>query len=101
MHDDITIEDIEELRLGAGIEDSRLAEAIRGLDAGDRVRLTFLPRGGAAGETLEVRITSRKGSTFRGTLAGRPRTVGLAGLRPGARLRFSAAQIHSILTPHP
>jgi hypothetical protein len=105
MHDDFTIEDIEALRLGVGIEDVRLASAIRSLGAGDQVRLTFLPgvgvlpNVGARPETLVVRITSRKGLRFRGKLAGRPRSSRLKKLRAGAALTFTAAQIHSILNP--
>jgi hypothetical protein len=98
MQDNIQIEDIEALRLSAGIEDVRLATAIRGLGAGDRVRLTFLPAGARPGETLVVRITSRKGLMFRGKLDTKPSSARLSRLRPGLPLRFTAAQIHSILS---
>ncbi|MCI0684148.1 MAG: hypothetical protein L0Y71_18725 [Gemmataceae bacterium] len=98
----VIIEDIEALRLGAGIEDTALAAAVRRLRAGALVNLTFLPHPEARpGQTLSVRITSRKGPTFRGTLVGRPTSASLAGLRVGAALRFTADHIHSILKPAP
>lgn len=92
------LEDINALRLSAGIEDTALAMAIRGLGVGDRVKLTFLAHPeDAPGEALAVRISSKHGLTFTGRLIGQPRSAGLAGLRVGARLRFTTAHIHSIV----
>jgi hypothetical protein len=90
----VAIEDIEELRRRAGIDDVELREAIRRLCVGDRVRLTLLssPKAGA-GQTLWFRITRVRGSRFRGRLAEGHST---AGLRPGDLLSFTAAHIHSV-----
>lgn len=94
------IEDIDALRLGAGIEDRALALAIRHLVSGDVVKLTFLRNPEAKpGETLSVRVSGRKGLTFTGTLAGRPRSAGLSKLHIGVILKFTAAHIHSIVKP--
>jgi hypothetical protein len=90
----VAIEDIEELRRRAGIDDVELRESIRRLRVGDRVRLTILegPKAGA-GKTLWFRIIRVRGSRFRGRLA---EGSGTAGLRPGALLSFTAAHIHSV-----
>jgi len=90
------IEDIEEMRRRAGIEDVELREAIRGLHAGDLVKLTLLPGKALAGETLVVRITRITGDAFQGRLTGRPASAGLARLRAGSPVAFRAAHIHSI-----
>jgi hypothetical protein len=93
----VEIENIEALRRRQGIEDVELREEIRGLRAGDCVRLTLLSGpGSATGETLLVRITRIRGSTFRGELARRPTSSGLSRLRVGAPLAFAADHIHSI-----
>lgn len=93
----MVIENIEEMRRREGIEDVELREAIRGLHAGDLVKVTLLAGGAAAaGETLLVRITSIRGSAFRGKLADEPASLGLAQLRAGAPLTFTTAHIHSI-----
>jgi hypothetical protein len=90
----VAIENIEEMRLRAGIDDVELRQSIRRLRIGDRVRLTLLAGPGqTAGKTLWFRITQVEGSHFRGRLAegqGRP------GLRLGAHLSFTAAHIHSV-----
>ena len=96
MRNPAAIENIEEMRRREGIEDVELREEIRALAVGDFVKLTFL--GGAnssAGETLPVRITRIRGSAFRGELATRPTSAGLAGLRVGSPVAFTAAHIHS------
>jgi hypothetical protein len=93
----VEIENIEEMRRQQGIEDVELREGIRGLRAGDFVKLTL--RSGtkpSPGETLPVRITSIRGATFRGKLARKPAAPGLAGLALGAVVVFTAAQIHSL-----
>jgi hypothetical protein len=91
------IENIEELRRRAGIDDVELREAIRGLAVGDLVKLTLLSGvRSAAGETLLVRITRIRGRGFRGELAQRPTSAGLSGLRVGSPVAFTAAHIHSL-----
>jgi hypothetical protein len=93
----VEIENIDDLRRRQGIQDVELWEEIRGLRTGDFVRLTLLSGpGSAAGETLLVRITSIRGSTFRGELARRPTSKSLARVRVGAPLAFTADHIHSI-----
>ncbi len=93
----VEIENIEEMRRMAGIDDVELRGAIRALRVGDHVKLTFLPDARpSAGETLLVRITSIRGSRFRGTLATRPASQALGELRAGSRLIFTAAHIHSL-----
>jgi hypothetical protein len=97
MDKSVEIEDIEDLRRRAGIEDTELREAIRGLRVGDHVRLTLL--GGtksAAGKALVVRITRIRGSRFRGRLADGQATPPRPGLRAGACLDFTSAHIHSV-----
>src|SRR5262245_54184961 len=95
MPNPVAIENIEEMRSRQGIEDTELQEEIRGLRVGDLVRLTLLPAPKVS-ETLAVRITSISGSSFRGKLAERPASIGLATLRLGAVLTFTAAHIHSL-----
>jgi hypothetical protein len=90
----VGIENIEEMRRSAGIEDVELQESISRLRVGDRVRLTLLtgPKQ-TAGAMVWVRITQIQGTLFRGRLA---EGQDLAGLRPGALLSFTAAHIHSV-----
>jgi len=90
------IENIEEMRRRAGIDDVELREDIRELGVGDLVRLTFLTSEGSAGETLSVRITRIRDGEFRGELAERPTSPRLSGLRVRSPLAFTAAQIHSV-----
>jgi hypothetical protein len=52
----VEIEDIEQRRRRAGIDDVELRSEIRGLRVGDVVRVTFLT-GTTSFETLSVRIT--------------------------------------------
>ena len=97
MRHPAAIENIEALRRLAGVDDVELREEIRGLAIGDSVKLTFLPEGkSSAGETLLVRITSIRGPAFRGKLAARPASPGLAKLRVGSPVVFTAAHIHSL-----
>lgn len=98
MQDSIEIEDIQALRLREGIEDVPLRQAIRGLNVGDFVKLTFLT-GTQSFETLSVRITSIRGATFRGKLADQPASAGLSKLRVGACVVFTRAHIHSLPRP--
>lgn len=95
----VTIENIEARRCRQGIDDMELREAVRRLRAGDFVRLTLLADPEAdAGETVLVRITSVRRKAFRGRLAKRPAKAGLAHLRPGASLAFTADHVHSLPT---
>jgi hypothetical protein len=97
MWDDVRIENIEAMRLREGIDDVELREDIGALAVGDLVRLTLLPRDRSlAGETLVVRITDIHGSSFWGKLIRRPTSKGLADLRIGAPLAFTADHIHSL-----
>lgn len=99
MSGHLQIQDIEEMRRRVGIDDVELRKAICGLRAGALVKLTLLTGiPDAAGETLLVRITSVRGSAFRGKLASRPTSASLSGLRVGCRLAFTASHIHSL--PH-
>jgi hypothetical protein len=97
MHPGIAIENIEEMRRREGVEDLELGRQIRALAAGDIVKLTFLSDGRAfPGEVLSVRITSIKDNKYRGKLVDSPASAGLAELRAGAAVTFSAANIHSV-----
>jgi hypothetical protein len=95
MRNVVEIEDIEQRRLRAGIDDVELRSEIRGLQVGDFVKLTFLT-GATSFETLSVRITSISGSAFRGKLADRPVAPALSKLRAGSPVAFTAAHIHSL-----
>ena len=102
MNKAVEIEDIEEMRRLVGIDDVELREAIRGLRPGDFVKLTFVTAATpAARETVLVRVTGAAGPEFRGRLAERPASPGLAGLRVGARVVFRAAHIHSVAKGRP
>jgi hypothetical protein len=97
MRHRVAIENIEELRLRQGIDDVELREEIRGLRAGAFVKLTLLGRETRfPGETVVVRITSIKGSAFRGKLARDPVAAALAHLHAGSPITFTAAHIHSL-----
>jgi hypothetical protein len=98
----VVLEDIEAMRREQGIDDVELREQVRGLRAGDHVKITFLSTAGApAGETLPVRIIRVRGPAFRGELAARPASGPLAGLRVGSRVTFTAAHVHSVLRKRP
>jgi hypothetical protein len=91
------IQDIEEMRRQEGIEDPELRAQIGKLKRGDFVKLTFLAGPHAiAGETLRVRITSIRTGRFRGKLASRPISPGLADLAADASIAFTASHIHSL-----
>ncbi len=91
----VEIENIEEMRRREGIEDVELWDEIRNLQVGDFVKLTFLA-GPRAAETLLVRITSIRGSSFRGKLANGPTSAGLSRLRAGLPVTFTPVHIHSL-----
>jgi hypothetical protein len=95
MRNRVEIEDIEGMRRQRGIDDAELRVEIGGLEVGDLVNLTLLT-GTSSFETLSVRITSIRGSTFRGKLAARPASTVLAHLRVGTLLTFTTAHIHSL-----
>ncbi len=98
MRDHVEIENIEAMRLRQGIDDIQLREDIRKLEIGDFVKLTFLATGtkSFAGETLLVKITSIRGSAFRGKLVNSPASTGPLKLRVGSPVAFSMAHIHSL-----
>jgi hypothetical protein len=94
----VEICDIEAMRRRVGVDDVELRDAIRGLRIGDGVRLTLLTGPDpAARKTVLVRVTGIRGPEFRGKLA----SPGPSGLRPGARLAFTAAHIHSLADEPP
>lgn len=95
MQDTLEIENIEEMRRSQGIDDVQLRLDIRGLKVGDLVRLTLI--GTTAFETVLVRITSIRGSAFRGKLVTRPTSVGLSKTQAHAAVTFTTDHIHSIL----
>jgi hypothetical protein len=97
MNKAVEIENIEEMRRLVGIDDVELRQAVRGLRAGDLVKITLLTAAApAARETVLVRLTGAQGPEFRGRLAEGPTAPGLSGLRAGARVVFRAAHIHSV-----
>jgi hypothetical protein len=96
MRHPIEIEDIEQLRREQGIDDVELREEIRTLGVGDLVRVTLLTGAPSRGETVVVRITSIKGTAFRGKLARQPASPALARFRAGFPIAFTAAHIHSL-----
>jgi hypothetical protein len=92
------IENIEAMRRRQGIDDVELREEVRALTVGDVVKLTFLYAGReSAGETLLVRITRKRGTTFRGKVLNRPVSGALGNLRVGVVVAFAADHIHSVL----
>src|SRR5947199_294575 len=94
---EIRIENIEEMRRSNGIEDVELQEQISRLTVGDLVKLTFVSDARPSmGETLAVRITRRRGVAMCGKLADRPALSSLSKLRPGSRIMFNSAHVHSI-----
>ena len=96
MRDCLEIEDIEAMRLQAGIDDVELRQDIRKLEIGDIIVLTLLGTDTArASEIWEVRITAIRGRVFRGKLA-RPISPGAARRRTGTRIAFRATHIHSL-----
>jgi hypothetical protein len=100
MQNSIEIEDIEEMRRAAGIDDVELHRDIRGLHVGDMVMLTF-SAGPRAIESLSVRITSIRGSAFRGKLTNGPACRALSKLRIGSHVTFTANHIHSLPRKEP
>jgi hypothetical protein len=96
----VQIENIEEMRRQQGIDDVALRTEVRGLRIDDFVKLTFIATPHAS-ETLVVRITSIRGSAFRGKLVVGPASAGLGHLRTSTVVAFNAAHIHSIASKQP
>ena len=92
----LEIQDIEEMRRREGIDDAELRLGIRGLKVGDFVKVSLLT-GVDSFETRQVRITSIRGSTFRGKLANQSAGARRRKPRDGTALAFTTAHIHSIL----
>jgi hypothetical protein len=102
MRNPVEIENIEAMRRREGIHDVELQEEIRGLCVGACIKLSLLTgTTPCARETVLVRITHIRGSTFRGELATKPASAGLAKLRVGSPLAFTAAHIHSLPREQP
>ncbi|MCI0639629.1 MAG: hypothetical protein L0Y72_15490 [Gemmataceae bacterium] len=96
MHEPLKLEDIEEMRRHEGIDDAELRVEIGRLKVGDFVKLTVLT-GATSFETLLVRITSIRGSAFRGKLlADQQTSKGFGKLRDRPAFAFTTAHIHSI-----
>ncbi len=95
MRNPVEIEDIEAMRRREGIEDVELRQAIRQLGIGDFVKVTLVTSP-LSFETLLVRITRVRGSTFRGKLAHKPVSSGLSQLPVGAAIAFTTTHIHSV-----
>ena len=95
MRQALEIQDIEEMRRQEGIDDVELRLGIRTLKAGDLVKVSLMT-GDLTFETIEVRITSIRGSAFRGKLACRLACLRRLKLRGGTSLGFTTAHIHSI-----
>jgi hypothetical protein len=89
MRRPIELQDIEEMRRQAGIDDVELRLSIRALKVGDIVKVTLLT-GVQSARTVAVQITSIRGSAFRGKLT----TARRSSRKP---LVFTTAHIHSLL----
>lgn len=85
------IEDIEEMRRLAGIDDVDLRMAIRRLKPGDLVQLT-VSSDARPNQTALVRITRIRGSAFSGKIARK-----MPGSRIGDLVKFTTANIHSVI----
>lgn len=96
------IEDIDEMRRQAGIDDVELRADVRALVVGDRVKVTLVSaaRPGVA-VTVVLRITSVRADDFRGVLERRPAGASFTGLRAGSSIVFAAAHVHSITDKGP
>lgn len=99
MGQNVVIENIEQMRLRLGIDDTELRCAVRRLRVGDAVRLTFLSGSmPAVSETVQVRITELRAGTFRGELASKPASARFADLSRGSAVAFTRGHIHSVVT---
>lgn len=95
MRNPFELENIEEMRREAGIDDLELRQAIRTLGKGDFVKLTAVT-GQSTFETILVRITSIRADVFRGKLARKPASKTLSKLSNDTPILFSVSHIHSI-----
>jgi hypothetical protein len=96
MRQALQLQDIEEMRRENGIDDVELRRAIRALRVGNSIRLSLVTSARSF-ETVQVRITSIRGSTFHGKLSQsktRPRRSNHA---PALTVAFTTAHIHSIV----
>jgi hypothetical protein len=100
MQPPVEIQDVEQLRQRAGIDDVELREQVRRLRVGDHVKLTFLA-GPAKAETLCVRLTSIRRGKYHGELVRGARTPQLAHLCSGSRITFTRAHVHSVASNPP
>jgi hypothetical protein len=99
MRTRVEIQNIEDMRRHAGIDDIKLREAICGLRVGALVKVTLLVGApNSYGETLLVRITSIRGDTFRGKLVTSPTAASLSAVRAGFVLTFTRSHIHFLAT---
>jgi hypothetical protein len=97
MKPTIRIEDIDRLRRDQAIDDAELRGQIRVLLPGHLVRLTFLPGSDEVPpEMLLVRVTSIRGTVYRGRIAQDPSSR-LVDLPRGRLVRFARAHIHSVV----
>ena len=97
MEQFVRIQDIEAMRRREGIDDVELRQEIRALTVRDFVHLTLLTGDASfAGETVLVRITDVRGSSFRGSVVRRPTAKGLTDIQAGSPVTFTADHIHSL-----
>ncbi len=98
----VEIENIEEMRRQAGIDDIELREDIRQLQVGDCVKLTFMTDSDRLrSETLLVLITNINGDNYQGKLAETPKLLGTAKVQEGSVVKFKKDHIHSIAKRSP
>ena len=96
MRQALQLQDIEELRRENGIDDVELRLAIRALRVGDYIKLSLLTSARSF-ETVEVRITSIRGSSFRGRLSQSKTPARRSNHAPALAVAFTTAHIHSIV----
>lgn len=100
MSNRICIEDIETMRREAGIDDVDLRNAVRRIQPGDFVNLTFRAGIGSP-ETLVVRVTTVNSAKYEGELAQAPTVNSLLSMRIGSPMSFAATHIHSMAVGPP
>jgi hypothetical protein len=92
----VELENIEAMRIEAGIHDIGLREDVCGLRAGDVVKLSARARNRPPpGEPLLVRVTSVAGGVLRGRLT---HAASASQLAAGALLTFAPAHVHSVVS---
>lgn len=102
MRHALQLQDIEEMRRENGIEDVELRRGIRALRVGDCIKVSLITSAPSF-ETVQVRITSIRGSKFRGKLAKNKDHSRPSKHAPALTVAFTTAHIHSIVKrePHP